>query len=182
MLCFLDESNEALKRLLLSLKVAVASSIDLKYFEEYHISLTRTVILRHHWINLFVDTLKETLPQHHRFMVLLDTLTVYCNEEKTRTFIALEIKTGHNSLCKIVNALDKCLGEFNLQKFYENPSFHLSIAWCLGDRTAELQHYLPQFNQELEQLMEEFTQENWYVYVDKILCRSGNKLFSFNLR
>lgn len=144
-------------------------------------SLTRTVILRYHWITPFVDTLKETLPQHHKFVVMLDRLTVYCNEEKTRTFIALEIKTGHDSLQKIVNTLDKCLGEYNLQKFYENPSFHISIAWCLGDRTAELRHYLPQWNHELEQLLEEFTQEYWYVVVNKIFCRSGNKMFSFNL-
>lgn len=41
--------------------------IDLKQSENIHLSLTKTVILRHHWIKLFTKSLEESLAsvEHH---------------------------------------------------------------------------------------------------------------------
>lgn len=52
-------------------------------------------------------------------MILFGTLKVYCNEERTRTFIGLQIRTGYDSLMKLVEALDSCLVEFSLPTFYK---------------------------------------------------------------
>ncbi|KAJ8924948.1 hypothetical protein NQ315_001113 [Exocentrus adspersus] len=176
------EENEGIKELIQFVRnYGVAHSIDIKKTEELHISLTRTLVLKHHWINLFVNTLKANLAHHRKFMVLFDGLEVYCNEERTRTFLGLQIKTGYDSLLKLVETLDRSLEEFNLPAFYEDPSFHLSIAWCVGDFEQELKLVLVQFNHQLRELMEEYSQENWYIYVENLICKTGNKYFQFYL-
>ena len=43
-------------------------------------------------------------------------------------------------LFKVVNTVFQ---EFSLPKFYNPPKFHVSLAWCLGDRTKELNAILP---------------------------------------
>ncbi|XP_068917572.1 U6 snRNA phosphodiesterase 1 [Tenebrio molitor] len=177
------ECNEGLEKLLSMINSSATSqNLHLKCFDDFHISLTKTVILKHHWIDSFIDTLKENISYFNRFMVMFDCLEIYCNEEKTRTFIGLQIKTGYDSLLKLVQCLDNCLGEFKLPKFYENPSFHVSIAWCVGDHQEQLKSLLSDLNRELEVLMGEYSQENWYIYVEQIMCRTGNKLFEFHLR
>ena len=44
---------------------------------------------------------------------------VYCNEEKTRTFIGLTVAAGHKSLTAAVTILNKCLADFKLPPFYK---------------------------------------------------------------
>lgn len=62
-------------------------------------------------LNIYVDIF-------YRFLILFDTLQVYCNEERTRTFLGLCIKSGRDTLVNIVDALNKGLTEFNLPTFY----------------------------------------------------------------
>lgn len=52
-------------------------------------------------------------------MILFGSFKVYCNEERTRTFVGLQIRTGYDSLLKLVEALDSCLVEFRLPTFYK---------------------------------------------------------------
>ncbi|XP_044269184.1 U6 snRNA phosphodiesterase [Tribolium madens] len=176
------EANEGLQRLISRIAdLSQVENIELKFFDSFHLSLTRTVVLRHHLIEPFVNTIRENISHFNKFIVMFDSLEVYTNEEKTRTFLGLQIKTGYDSLVKLIQCLDHCLGEFKLQKFYENPSFHISIAWCLGDATEKFKSIIGDLNHELEQLMNEFSQENWYIYVEEVFCRTGNKLFRFQL-
>lgn len=44
---------------------------------------------------------------------------MYCNEERTRTFISIRAVTGYDSLIKTVELLDQCLEEFRLPVFYK---------------------------------------------------------------
>lgn len=57
----------------------------------------------------------------------------------------------------------------------------MSIVWCVGDFEEELKSVLPQLNHHLHDLMAEYSQENWYIYVEYLLCKIGNKYFQFNL-
>lgn len=57
----------------------------------------------------------------------------------------------------------------------------MSVAWCVGDFEEELKSVLPQLNHRLNELMEDYSQENWYIYVHYLLCKTGNKHFRFNL-
>ncbi|CAG9770916.1 unnamed protein product [Ceutorhynchus assimilis] len=159
----------------------VPKHLELKIADDFHISLTKTVILKYHWISAFVKSLQENLKHFRKFFILFDSVKVYCNEERTRTFLGIQIRSGRDTLVKMVETLDICLKEYDLPTFYKDPSFHMSIAWCVGDVEKELQNYLPQINDKLEQLMEIHSQDNWYIYVDYLLCKTGNKYFQFVL-
>ncbi|XP_048461959.1 U6 snRNA phosphodiesterase 1 [Rhincodon typus] len=113
---------------------------------EFHISLSQTVVLRYHWINIFVESLKEKLSSFDRFYCVSDKVKIYINQEKTRTFLGLEVSGGNNYLQEVVSEVDKCMKEFDLKTYHKRPSFHISVAWCLGDVTAELEKH----NQELQ--------------------------------
>lgn len=57
-----DEPEDVLKELLDELQVcAAARGITLTRAEEFHISLSQTVVLRHHWIQPFVQSLRSAL-------------------------------------------------------------------------------------------------------------------------
>lgn len=92
---------------------------NVQNIEDLHISLTRTVILKHHWIDSFTESIKNRVRCIKKFMILFGNLKIYCNEERTRTFIGLQIRTGYDSLMKLVNACDICLEEFSLPTFYK---------------------------------------------------------------
>jgi hypothetical protein len=77
------------------------------------------------------------------------TLAELTNDERTRTFLALEVGAGHEevrSICcsmlclsldskfkKISEALTPVLKAIRQKEFYENPRFHASIGWALLD-------------------------------------------------
>lgn len=92
---------------------------NVQRIEKLHISLTKTVILKHHWIDIFMESIKNRIIYIKKFVIFFGSLHVYCNEERTRTFIGLEIRTGYDSLMKLVEILDECLIEFNLPTFYK---------------------------------------------------------------
>ncbi|KAB0796418.1 hypothetical protein PPYR_10479 [Photinus pyralis] len=149
--------------------------------DNFHISLTRTVILKHHWIELFIKSVREKLSSFRRFVIVFDSLKVYCNEERTRTFLAIRIGSGYDTLTKLIESLDNCLAEFHLPPFYTEPSFHMSVAWCVGDYEREVNEVLPNLNTIFQQLFLNQVQSNWYNHVTYIGCKCGNKKFTFNL-
>lgn len=68
-----------------------------------------------------------------RFLIILDNLQVYCNEERTRTFISFQVVIGNDSLTKCVQQLDKCLEDFRLPTFYKVLAFFKF--YCVMTRT-----------------------------------------------
>ena len=36
----------------------------------------------------------------------------------------------------MLQAVDRVLKEYNLPPFYYPPSYHVSLAWCLGDKVS----------------------------------------------
>ncbi|XP_069822513.1 U6 snRNA phosphodiesterase 1 [Dendropsophus ebraccatus] len=163
------------------MSVARKHGIILNKMEEFHISLSQTVILRHHWINPFVQSIKERLCSVNRFLCVADQLKVYVNKEKTRSFLGLEVVTGHQQLLEIVSEVDKSLQEFNLETFYQNPSFHVSLAWCVGDVTKSFQGACLQ---ELQKVLDEFEDSDLLTRfsAEEICCKCGNKVMSFSLQ
>ncbi|VEN52358.1 unnamed protein product [Callosobruchus maculatus] len=79
----------------------LGGKIPLKQTDDFHISLSKTVILKYHWIPTFVESVKTKINVCRKFMVIFDSLKIYCNEERTRTFIGLQIGSGYDSLIKI---------------------------------------------------------------------------------
>lgn len=52
------EQQDGVKDLATEILNCVPKNINLNTTDDFHISLTKTVILRHHWITPFVDTIK----------------------------------------------------------------------------------------------------------------------------
>ncbi|NWI67256.1 USB1 phosphodiesterase, partial [Todus mexicanus] len=173
-----EEFLELLELLVSRARTYVSS---LAAMEEFHLSLSQCVVLRYHWIEPFVRSLKERLAAFHRFFCVADQVKVYSNESKTRTFIGLEISAGHFQLLELVSEVDRVLEEFDLPTFYKDPSFHISLAWCVGDLSGRLEG---QCVRELQDIVDGFEDSALLLRVqwEEIRCKSGNKYFSFPLR
>ncbi|NWS79275.1 USB1 phosphodiesterase, partial [Toxostoma redivivum] len=154
---------------------------SLAAMEEFHLSLSQCVVLRYHWIEPFVRSLRERLAAFHRFFCVADQVKVYTNQNKTRTFIGLEVSAGHFQLLELVSEVDAVLKEFDLPTFYKDPSFHISLAWCVGDLSGKLEG---QCLQELQDIVDGFEESAFLLRIqwEQIRCKSGNKYFSFPLR
>lgn len=160
------ELNEFLEKLLLEFPTVSLTKVD-----DFHISLTRVLVLRHHWISGFIDSVREIVAGTTVFPITMQGLSVYLNDDKTRTFVAIEVKSGRNYLDHAVNQLDKCLSEYGLPKFYEDRSFHMSLLWGLGDLTHDLRNFIKQNKGFCDFVLP--------VSVKNCFCKTGNKLFSF---
>ncbi|CAH0547447.1 unnamed protein product [Brassicogethes aeneus] len=176
-----DKDHFGIQDLFSKIQLIIPSTIEIKPVDDLHISLTKTVILKHHWIQSFSDSIKENTIFIKKFMIMFDGIKVYCNEERTRTFLGITVKSGHDSLIKLVEIFDRCLLEYKLSTFYKDPSFHMSIAWVQGDFKEELGKYVTEINNVFIQLLNTYTQDTWYIYVNYLLCKIGNKSFQFNL-
>ncbi|XP_048726682.2 U6 snRNA phosphodiesterase 1 isoform X3 [Caretta caretta] len=177
--CEIQEELLELRELLVS--HARRYTVSLTAMEEFHVSLSQSVVLRYHWINPLVQSLKEHVASFYRFFCTASQVKVYTNQRKTRTFVGLEVSCGHSQLLELVSEVDKVMEEFDLPTFYKNPSFHISLAWCVGDLTDKLEG---QCLQELQEIVDGFEDSTFLLRFqwDQIRCRSGNKFFSFPLR
>ncbi|KAF4529011.1 hypothetical protein B566_EDAN017123 [Ephemera danica] len=97
------------------------------------------------------------------FEVYLSGLKVFTNDEKTRTFLTIPVVSGIQELLKI---------------FWAEASFHVSIAWCLGDKSEELNNSLSSLLSTLDQLG---VPECWPLTVSQVECRMGNRITSIFL-
>lgn len=84
-----------------------------------HVSLSRTLVLKFHWIESFAESLKLLCQKFDRFMIRLEDVRVYCNEERTRTFLGIQCQDDDGTLRLFTTALDKFLAEYQLPSFYE---------------------------------------------------------------
>ncbi|CAG9793877.1 unnamed protein product [Diatraea saccharalis] len=164
-------------------KIECTINRDLKEFchrqEDFHISLSKTVVLQYHLIKPFSKSLQEVFTDVEGFELEFSSVKIYCNENKTRTFIALEVDYyAKKSLLQLCQKVDLVLKEFKLPLFYENPSFHASILWFIGDRKNELTSYLEKFN---VLLREEVVNSLQPVFVDTLNCKIGNKYYQYSL-
>ncbi|XP_019361458.1 PREDICTED: U6 snRNA phosphodiesterase [Gavialis gangeticus] len=176
-----EASEDFLELLELLISHARTYAVSLTAMEEFHISLSQSVVLRYHWITPFVQSLKEYLATAYRFFCTVDQVKVYTNQNKTRTFVGLEVSSGHPQLLELVSGVDRVMEEFDLPTFYKNPSFHISLAWCVGDLTDRLEG---QCLQKLQEIVDGFEDSAFLLRIqwEQIRCKSGNKLFSFPLR
>ncbi|KAL4623508.1 U6 snRNA phosphodiesterase-like [Arapaima gigas] len=154
--------------------------ISLTRSEEFHVSLSQTVVLRHHWIQPFMLSLRVRLAQCSRFLCVADRVKVYTNQEKSRTFLGMEVSVGQAQLLDLVRVVDQTMEEFSLSTFYQDPSFHISLGWCVGDSAHRLHECL----QELQSLVDTHEDGSFFLKLpcQELRCKAGNKIFSFQLR
>lgn len=150
---------------------------DFQMVDHFHISLSRTFVMRHHWIDPMVESLRLELAAYPGTLVDFSSVETYTNDEKTRTFVGIKVCSGSDMLRRYMSAIDRSLDEFKLPKYYENPSFHLSVAWCVGDVKAKI----PKDQiEDLQRIIDEYFCSNprsSVAGVRNLMLKTGNKQF-----
>ncbi|XP_061715165.1 U6 snRNA phosphodiesterase 1 [Cydia pomonella] len=165
---------------LISRFIAECPVSDLHVCDDFHISLSRTVTLMYHLITPFTKLLQNAVDSIVSFDLGFESVKIYCNEEKSRTFVSLAVDHFSNkSLLKIVDNVDDILADYKLPTFYDNPSLHMSILWANGDKKAELISVIENLNNILYQEVEKCLKT---VTVNKVNCKIGNKFYQFALQ
>lgn len=173
-----NDSIEEIQQKIIEYCNIIKLDVTLEPIEDLHISVTKLLIIFHHWIESFLETVSLKIKTLFSFHILFGELEVYCNDERTRTFLGIKTVDGAN-LEKVTNTLDECLEEFKLPKYYETPSFHASILWCLGDKSGILKQNLEYLQEICEKSL---IQEMLQVNVSELLCKCGNRSYKFPLR
>ncbi|KAI8838980.1 hypothetical protein BC829DRAFT_404141 [Chytridium lagenaria] len=65
---------------------------------DLHISLSRTLFLKEFQLDRFLELLKTQLSKSKQFGFSFSKLSKYENDEKTRSFLALDVGEGHQVL------------------------------------------------------------------------------------
>lgn len=151
------------------------------FSDQLHISITRSLILKFHWIDSFVEEIKKLCEQTKQFSLELLNVRAYCNEDETRTFLGIECIDDKGTLGDFVKNLNDSLAEYELPPFYEDSSYHISFLWCLGNETAALNNLTASLTNKLNQYLAEYTEDR-HIHVNKVHLKIGNKLYAFNLK
>ncbi|XP_068722684.1 U6 snRNA phosphodiesterase 1-like isoform X1 [Montipora capricornis] len=176
------------ENLVTSLTASLSAAIFLDVYKlshkELHVSVSRTVPIRHYWIDPIVQQLREGLSSIHRFTCALQYPELYTNDEKTRSFLALRIANECQKFQDIVRVVDGIFGQFALPAFYKDPSFHVSVAWFLGDVfSKDANDFQTNLQGVFEgKVCEKEIARSLVLQVKEVHCRIGNKLFVFSLR
>jgi hypothetical protein len=151
--------------------------------DEFHLSLSRTFPIRHHWIDPLTTSLRTQIESSHHpnFVVTFSDVVFYTNDDQSRSFIGLQVQQGHEKLSFIVDKIDKILTQFKLATYYEEKSFHMSMFWCLGNILSQ-QKLIDTIKTYWEGLiMDQNGPCELENLVSHIHCKIGNKLFTFDL-
>ncbi|CEM22542.1 unnamed protein product [Vitrella brassicaformis CCMP3155] len=114
---------------------AAAASFDMGK-DGPHISLSKTVMLRFHFIQGFVESCKAALGKCDSFTSHFDgELSVFANEPADRYFAALvPSAAGHKQWVELIGRVDQLVTSYGLEPFYKEKQPHLSLAWCFGSQ------------------------------------------------
>ncbi|PCH40340.1 hypothetical protein WOLCODRAFT_162284 [Wolfiporia cocos MD-104 SS10] len=105
-----------------------------KAVRELHVSITRPIYLRAHQRDELRHAVRAVSLSHSSFKASFAQISELTNDERTRTFLALEVGAGHAELKKLTTALTPTLTSLRQKDFYADPRFHASFAWALLDR------------------------------------------------
>lgn len=67
----LDEVNDVIKDLISTLILKCENSFVMNPCDDFHISVTKTVILRHHWIDSFVETVTQSVSHIRPYVFII---------------------------------------------------------------------------------------------------------------
>ncbi|CAB4413197.1 unnamed protein product [Rhizophagus irregularis] len=127
-----------------------------------HISLSKPLFLKYHQIEHFWNKLRNGFLNWKRFSL---------------SFLALEVGKGSNELKSMVDHVNKVAEDFRQNPFYENPRFHASILWALGETSID--RSLCDAIKETE-YFESITQHVFNI--ENMVCKIGNKTFTLDLK
>jgi 2'-5' RNA ligase len=100
--------------------------------DELHVSLSRTFAVRRHHIEPLVALLTDRLRATPRFTISLRGGRLYANDDNTRTFAGLRVRTGHDRARRLIAAADAAMRAFHQPPYYSEADVHVSVAWSVG--------------------------------------------------
>jgi len=179
---YIPYQYELLQDLKENIKLTLTDLSGWNIVDSFHVSLSRTFVLSYNQIQPIKSLLSDSFSCENKFTIQLDPkdLRFYTNDEKTRTFLAFEInhQVVRRRLLDLTAKVDTVLEKYNLEKYYKHPSFHISVAWCLGVKNSleELKKFKEKWNDLL-------TQNNklFQIFVEFVSMKSGNKYMTFSL-
>nr|XP_002131286.1 U6 snRNA phosphodiesterase-like [Ciona intestinalis] len=155
-----------------------------KIVDDFHLSVSRTSAIPHHFIEPLVEGIQGCAQKLSPVILNFSCdLKFYVNDEKTRSFCGFEVTSPFilAKLQTLVDHINKPLKDYKCDSYYENPSFHISISWTLGNI----------FEQNWKKQLEIF-QTHWSeVFIESpelfsfeannLVCKCGNRLFTFEI-
>uniref|UniRef100_A0A8B9RP79 U6 snRNA phosphodiesterase 1 n=1 Tax=Astyanax mexicanus TaxID=7994 RepID=A0A8B9RP79_ASTMX len=169
------EPEDVFLELLEELRVcAEAHGVSFTLAEEFHVSVSKTVVLRHHWIQPAVQSLRSGLAQCRRSVFTVE-MTL-----KFSTFI-FEDRSAHSWYFNLIFSTFLFLRcGFIFSFLIQDPSFHVSLAWCVGDFTEKLQGACLS---KLQNLVDGHEDGPFQLRLNckELRCKTGNKVFLFPL-
>lgn len=154
-------------------KKKLTSKLHFILLKDCHLTISRTVPVRHYWMDTIFAMLKEKFSIKNKFFYSITGLEVYTNDDASRTFISLKVDTSQ-TLLDSVAIVDNIFKEFDLPVYYKEPSFHISIAWCLGNHKNSLSELGSADS--IESLFSNFQGQIGLNLVGKVCVKFGNKL------
>nr|XP_040575640.1 U6 snRNA phosphodiesterase-like [Lepeophtheirus salmonis] len=114
--------------------------------DSFHLSLSKLFMIQYEDIQPLKKELSDIIVHYPYFSITIDlinSLKVFLNDDKTRTFVALNVLDSNNEfLCNIQEGVDSVLEERDLPPFYDPPEYHISLFWCLGNQAEEIESKL----------------------------------------
>lgn len=148
---------------------------SLHEIEEWHVSCSRTVAIRAPQIESLRRSLSHSLRRTRAITYSFGGWRSFVNDEKTRTFVAMEVGAGADSFRSLIRAVDACFVRHALESYYADPVPHVSLFWCLGDACDAL-------NPLLDALSRLEGGERASFVADAVTCKVGNRRFEVALR
>ena len=121
-------------------RAVAALGADVHGLAEYHVSLSRTFVLRRPQIAPFGEALRKALRGCAAVRAECDALHQLPNDTSTRHFAAVGLRrgtAGHGAACRLVDAVDAVLARYDAPPFYAERRLHFSVAWSLDALPAE---------------------------------------------
>jgi Uncharacterised conserved protein len=146
-------------------------ALNVERIEKLHVSLSRTCYLKVFQIDKFVENLSNIFVDVSVFPVIFKTISDYSDDENLQHFIALDVKYGSESLKTLVQKIDKVMEMFGLERYYDDPKFHLSFGYSRTKIKAAKIRELNRIDPATAQIT-----------ATRIQCKIGNRDYSWDLR
>ena len=152
------------------------SKIKLIPFEDFHISLSRTVPVPYHWIHPLLSSLRGLASRTRPFSVSFSGIRLLSNEEQTRKFVVLEVDIGEDTLTTLVRGVDGILSEYKLPLFYQPLSLHCSTMWTVCETTETTESAVKKlWHGKVAEVLSGIEFE-----VESLNFKTGHKMYNFN--
>ncbi|ODQ50966.1 hypothetical protein SAICODRAFT_27041 [Saitoella complicata NRRL Y-17804] len=144
-----------------------------------HISLSRPLTLWTDEREDFTRALSRVLADIEPFEMTLDNISTFVNDERTRTFLVLEVNEGISEFGGVLRALEAVMKQFKQPALYtvDTARFHVSIAWRLGGeemKVKQLLQFVEEFGEELQALWKDTSKT---IRVKEVKAKIGNQIW-----